>query len=124
MKLMLLLACVLMMTGCASHNISYQGMMRSTYVKTHKRLPQEAKDAILAGTPINGMSRYEVELCKGQPDKKRRAGAEEGKSEMWIYEKTHSGGATTLYDISIVTDRMTFTNSSEGLVLSAWKAYE
>ena len=93
MKLRLLilgLAIMVSISGCATKR-------RHQYINSHPDLSEEIKDCILSHNIVKGMSKEQVLLSIGKPDKKDTYQNYFGITEIWTYGDSASKKCSVLY---------------------------
>jgi len=93
MKLRLIilgLAVMVLISGCAAKR-------RQQYINSHPDLPEEIKDCLLSRNIVKGMSKEQVLLSIGRPDKKDTYQNYFGITEIWAYGDSASKKCSMLY---------------------------
>jgi hypothetical protein len=68
MKKFMLLAAVLLLTGCATQKFTFNSGEAAAYLATHRDRPAAINSAISTGNLAQGMNEEEVQICWGKPD--------------------------------------------------------
>lgn len=113
-------AVLFVFAGCATQGPTNNVVMRWIHVQTHRSRPEHIKRAVMDGKLEAGMTQWEAKLAMGEPDEKRMVRSDAA-TENWRYEETHGGGASTLYDVTVLKASLSFTNGPAGYLLSEWR---
>ena len=68
MKKFMLLAALLLLTGCATQKYTFDPGQATAYLSTHQNRPASINRALSTGNLAEVMNEQEVQICWGKPD--------------------------------------------------------
>lgn len=119
MKKFMLLAALLLLTGCATQKYTFDPGLAAAYARTHPDRPASIKSALSTGNLAEGMTEEEVQISWGQPDSVMTQYTSNQQITTWSYTEPRiiaSSFRRTFWSYEIAKQAI-FTNG----VLREWR---